>query len=117
MIRATGTVGTAHDAQRGGVMSWATPYLPKLAQGEPVTFRPRGHSMEPLISSGQEVTVEPIGDEAIQPGDVVLCHVRGQHYLHLVKAVQGERYLIGNNRGRINGWVTRRAIHGRWIRR
>ena len=35
---------------------------------------------------------------------------------HLVKAIQGHgakrRYLIGNNRGGINGWVARRAIHG-----
>ena len=97
-------------------MSWATPYVARLTSGESVTFRPRGHSMSPLIVSGQEVTVEPIGDQAVQPGDVVLCRVRGQHYLHLVKAVQGDRYLIGNNRGGINGWVNRRALYGRWVR-
>ena len=97
-------------------MSWATPHVVKLARGEPTTFRPRGHSMAPLIVSGQEVTVEPIGDQAVQPGDVVLCRVRGQHYLHLVKAVQGDRYLIGNNRGGINGCINRRALYGRWVR-
>jgi hypothetical protein len=37
---------------------------------------------------------------------------RGREYLHLVKARQGDRYLIGNNRGGINGWVGRRAIFG-----
>ena len=36
-------------------------------------------------------------------GDVVLCKVNGRHYLHLVKAIQGKRFQIGNNRGRING--------------
>ena len=97
-------------------MSWASPYLPRLARGETVTLRPRGHSMEPLIASGQQVTVEPIGSRPIEVGDVVLCRVRGQNYLHLVKAVQADRYLIGNNRGGINGWVSRRAIHGRWVR-
>ena len=96
-------------------MSWASPYLPRLARGESVTLRPRGHSMEPLIASGQRVTVEPIGSRPIEVGDVVLCRVRRQHYLHLVKAVQGGRYLIGNNRGRINGWVGRGAIYGRWV--
>jgi hypothetical protein len=30
-----------------------------------------------------------------------------------VKAIQGERFQIGNNR--INGWVTRRQIFGRLI--
>ena len=97
-------------------MSWASPYLPRLARGEAVTLRPRGHSMEPLIASGQRVTVEPIGSRPIEVGDVVLCRVRGQHYLHLVKAIQGDRSLIGNNRGRINGWVGRRAIYGRWVK-
>ena len=97
-------------------MSWATPHVTKLAKGQSVTFRPRGYSMAPLIVSGQEVTVEPVGSHKVQSGDVVLCRVRGQHYLHLVKAVQGDRYLIGNNRGRLNGWINRRAIFGRWAR-
>ena len=32
--------------------------------------------------------------------------------LHLVKAAQDRRYLIGNNRGGVNGWVGRSAIFG-----
>ncbi|MCA9710545.1 MAG: hypothetical protein KDK70_32185 [Myxococcales bacterium] len=52
-------------------------------------------------------------------GDAVLCRVRGRGYLHLVKAVQGHgaacRYLIGNNRGGLNGWVPRAAIYGRCV--
>lgn len=72
--------------------------------------------MEPLIRSGQAVTVRPNGPDPPRPGDVVLCRVRGQHYLHLVKAVQGDRYLIGNNRGGTNGWVSRHAIYGTWVR-
>ena len=43
--------------------------------------------------------------------------VGAQQYLHLVKAIQGSRYLIGNNRGKINGWVDRSNIHGRMIAR
>jgi hypothetical protein len=38
--------------------------------------------------------------------------VRGRVYLHLVKAVQGDRVLIGNNRGGTNGWVNRVAVYG-----
>jgi len=45
-------------------------------------------------------------------GDIVLCRVRGREYLHLVKAVQDRRYLIGNNRGGTNGWVGRAAVYG-----
>jgi hypothetical protein len=33
-----------------------------------------------------------------------------------VKAIQAERFQIGNNRGFINGWISRRQIYGRLIR-
>lgn len=69
------------------------------------------------VDSGQLCTVEPIGDPAtLRVGDIVLCKVNGQQYLHLIKAIQGERVQIGNNRGRINGWITRRGVYGRCVR-
>lgn len=71
--------------------------------------------MKGKIESGQLVTVEPIKEQALQKGDIVLCKVRGTEYLHLIKAVRGERYLIGNNIGRINGWIGRHSIFGRCI--
>jgi hypothetical protein len=46
-------------------------------------------------------------------GDIVLCRVNGSQYLHLVKAIHGDRFHVGNNRGGINGWITRRQIYGR----
>ena len=99
-------------------MGWADPYIERLQCGQTVHFRPRGHSMRGRIESGQQVTVIPT-DEEPEVGDVVLCRVRGRCFLHLVKAIEGHgkarRYLIGNNRGGINGWVPRRAIHGRCI--
>lgn len=64
------------------------------------------------VNDGQLVTVAPLAEMRLVINDVVLCRVNGRQYLHLVKAVQGERYQIGNNRGGINGWVTRRQIYG-----
>jgi hypothetical protein len=64
------------------------------------------------IESGQLCTVEPLGDRTLAMGDIVLCRVNGNQYLHLVKAIQGQRFQIGNNRGGINGWITRRQIFG-----
>ncbi|MEZ4362691.1 MAG: hypothetical protein R3B48_21040 [Kofleriaceae bacterium] len=94
-------------------MSWATPTIARLRAGHTVTCRPRGDSMRPRITSGARCTLRPLREhEPLEPDDVVLCSVRGTHYLHLIKAVQGERYLIGNNRGGINGWIGRRAIYG-----
>ena len=97
-------------------MGWATGHIEKLRKGETVSFRPRGDSMAGKISSGQLCTVAPVADPgALEPGDIVLCKVNGAQYLHLIKAVQGPRFQIGNNRGRINGWVTAGAIYGKCI--
>jgi hypothetical protein len=68
------------------------------------------------VNDGQLCTVTPVGDHELAVGDIVLCRVRGAQYLHLIKAIQGERFQIGNNRGGINGWVTRRQIFGRLVR-
>ncbi len=72
--------------------------------------------MSGRIESGQLCTVRPIDSTAIEVGDIVLCRVKGSEYLHLVKAIQGDRYQIGSNRGRINGWVSARSIFGKCVR-
>ena len=96
-------------------MGWADAHIARLTRGETVQFRPRGNSMVGKIASGQLCTVEPLGDHDLAVGDIVLCRVKGNQYLHLVKATQGERFQIGNNRGGINGWITRRQIFGRLL--
>jgi hypothetical protein len=98
-------------------MGWAFSYIKKLQKSERVQFRPRGHSMKGKIESGQLCTVEPIVHfEDLTKGDIVLCKVNGNEYLHLIKAIQGKRFLIGNNRGRINGWITSKQIYGKCIK-
>jgi hypothetical protein len=97
-------------------MGWASHYIEKLRVGETVSFRPRGNSMTGKIESGQLCTVVPVDCTNLKVGDIVLCKVRGSEYLHLVKAIQGDRFQIGNNRGRINGWVSKNAIFGRCIK-
>jgi hypothetical protein len=97
-------------------MGWADGHIARLLRGETVQFRPRGNSMVGKISSGQLCTVEPLGERTVAVDDIVLCRVKGNQYLHLVVAIQGERYQIGNNRGGINGWIGRRQIYGRLVR-
>jgi hypothetical protein len=97
-------------------MGWADTYVTALVAGKTVSFRPTGNSMVGKISSGQLCTVVPITPETtLNVGDVVLCRVRGLTYLHLIKAIQGDRYQIGNNRGRVNGWTGRPQIFGRLV--
>jgi len=97
-------------------MSWATHHIEKLKLGETVSFRPRGHSMSGKIASGDLCTVAPVKPQELEVGDIVLCKVAGTQYLHLIKARQGDRFQIGNNHGRINGWIGPNAIFGRCIR-
>ena len=91
-------------------MGWAAGHIEKLRAGETVSFRPRGNSMSGQIESGQLCTVTPVDAASLEVGDIVLCKVNGSEYLHLVKAIQGARFQIGNNRGRINGWVSANSI-------
>ena len=98
-------------------MSWATPYIAKLKNGETVQFRPRGHSMKGKIDSGQLCTVKPIEDfSSLKKNDIVLCKVRGNQYIHLIKAIQGKHFQIGNNRGGINGWISENSIFGKYVK-
>jgi hypothetical protein len=91
-------------------------YIAKLEEGNDVSFRPRGNSMTPKIKSGQLVTISPVKLDEIEKGDVVLCKVRGRYYVHLVSAVQGQRFQISNNHGHVNGWVGPGCVYGRLIR-
>lgn len=98
-------------------MGWAAHHIQKLQSGETVSFRPRGNSMKGKIESGQLVTVEPISEKTdLNKGDIVLCKVRGNEYIHLIKAIKGQRYLIGNNRGGTNGWIGLNSIFGKCIK-
>ena len=72
--------------------------------------------MSPLIESGQLCTVEPVEATSLAVGDIVLCEVGRAQYLHLVKRIEAGRFEIGNNRGRINGWVDAEQIHGRLVK-
>jgi hypothetical protein len=94
-------------------MGWAATYILALMRGEAVQFRPRGRSMEPRIKSGHLCTVVPVLAADVRIDDIVLCHVGGAEYLHLVKAVDSAKgkFLIGNNGGHINGWTA--TIYGR----
>lgn len=94
-------------------MGWASAYIARLRDGHPVSFRPRGNSMSGKIAFGQLCTVEPVDPSSLRVGDIVLCKVNGREYLHLIKAIQGPRFQIGNNRGRINGWISAASIFGR----
>jgi len=71
--------------------------------------------MSGRIESGQLCTVAPVDPATLEAGDIVLCTVAGNEYLHLVIAIEDGRFQIGNNRGFINGWIGPEAIHGKCV--
>ncbi len=94
-------------------MSWAKFAIEALRAGKTVQIRPRGHSMRGKVNDGDLVTLEPCDPATLESGEVALVQVKGRDYLHLVKAMQGNRFLIGNNRGGTNGWVGGNRIYGK----
>ena len=90
-----------------------------LKTNKTVTFTAHGNSMSPRIENKEEVTVSSnISNLAV--GYIVLCRVKGNYYLHLIKAIKvvknkGKRFLIANNKGRENGWIGQSSIFGKKI--
>ena len=96
--------------------SWLK-HVETLKAGETVSFRPHGSSMQPMISSGQLITVEPLSVQGPpKEGEAVLCKVKGRFMVHKVIAVRDEQALIGNNSGHHNGWTTFKNIFGRVVK-
>lgn len=95
-------------------MGWADRAIAQLHAGELARCRPHGGSMRGRIESGQLVTLDPHVEPEI--GHAVLCRLRGNVLVHLIKAIEGHgakrQFLIANNLGKTNGWVRRGAIYG-----
>lgn len=89
----------------------------KLKQGLVGRLQGFGQSMTPILKSGQEVICEPVKDDTVlKKKDIVLCKVKGHYYLHLIWAIRNDKeYLIGNNHGHPNGWVSRSQIYGKVV--
>ncbi len=100
-------------------MSWTSDAKKALANGETVQVWPTGYSMAPLIKSGDPVTLEPVADHThLKKGDIVLARVKGNDYLHLIKAIRpGLRFQIGNNRGGVKGWTGAAQVFGLFVSR
>lgn len=86
----------------------------KLQLGESGIITGCGNSMTPILRNGQRVFVEPVDIMTnLEKDDIVFCKVGGHYYLHKIISVKGRRYQIGNNHGKVNGWVGRENIYGK----
>lgn len=72
-----------------------------------------GHSMEPIIKSGQRLQFEKRDEYEV--GDIVFCRVKN-HYIDAHKITKKNKkkgYMISNNHGWDNGWT--RTIYGKVV--
>lgn len=76
-----------------------------------------GNSMTPHLKSRQAVICVPVKDDTkLEKRDIVLCKVKGHHYLHLIHAIKNDKeFLIGNNHGHMNGWIGRNQVYGKVV--
>jgi hypothetical protein len=73
--------------------------------------------MAPRIPEGEPVTVVPVLASEVCVGDAVFVRLRRDRYVtHLVKEISDGRYLIGNNLGKVDGWVDGSAILAKVVR-
>ena len=97
-------------------MSWVKEAIEKLQAGESAQIRPHGHSMRGRVNYLDLVTLEPCDSTELQVDDIVFVRINGNVLLHLIKEIEEQdnqrRFLIGNNIGKINGWVDGTAIYG-----
>jgi hypothetical protein len=90
-------------------------YNSLLENGEAI-WKPQGNSMTPKINSGEEVELKSCEKLKLYVNDIVYCKVKSNYYLHLLSAIEGERYQISNNHGYVNGWINRKNIFGICVR-
>lgn len=96
-------------------MGWVNDARAELLAGRTVQVRPVGGSMRGRIESGQLVTLVPVTGSEVSVDDVVLVEWKGNCLLHMVKAIDGDRLLICNALGKLNGWVNAAAVIGKVV--
>ena len=96
-------------------MSWVKEAIEGISKGEEVSVRPIGGSMRGKIESGQLVTLKPALYDGVEAGDVIFIRWKGNYLLHLLIEKKDQQLLIGNNLGKINGWIPAAALMAKVI--
>jgi hypothetical protein len=97
-------------------MGWVKDALKELAENGKCQIRPQGGSMRGRIESGQLVTIEKITPENVKIEDAVFVKWKGNYLLHIIKEIQDDKVLIGNNVGKLNGWIPLKDVIGKVIK-
>ena len=99
-----------------------------LLNGRKCFYRSSGNSLAPWVRSGNGCCYHPVTNaDEVNENDIVFCEVqpRGYFYAHKILSMSwydasesdsGKSvpvYVIGNQKGHVNGWCLRKHIYGR----
>jgi len=76
-------------------------------------IRAYGGSMSGRIESGQLVTLCTVNPDDVVVGDIALERWKRTFILHIIKEINLDQFLIGNNLGKINGWIPKHDLIAR----
>ena len=93
-------------------MGWVKDAIKELNEKGICKIQPFGGSMRGKIESGDLVTLQRYNDENLETDDAVFVKWKGNYLLHLVKDRTENDVLIGNNLGKINGWISKKDVIG-----
>ncbi len=96
-------------------MGWVKDALKQLEENGVCRIRPHGGSMRGRIESGQLVAIRQARGEEVEVDDAVFVRWKNNYLLHLVKGKENGRILIGNNLGKINGWIGYEDVIGKVV--
>ncbi len=91
-------------------MGWVKDALKELQDTRVCQIRPIGGSMRGRIESGQLVTLKKIHADEVEIEDVVFVKWKNNYLLHVAKEISETNILIGNNLGKINGWIPKENV-------
>jgi len=97
-------------------MGWVKDALKTLQNEGQCDVRPFGGSMKGRIESGQLVTIKTIDGNDVKIDDAIFIKWKGNYLIHLVKEITETEILIGNNLGKINGWISKEDVIAKVIK-
>ena len=96
--------------------NWIAPLGENVDEFEKELANKVGIKSAAALSSGTAAIHMALKAAGVEKGDIVFCRVSGRYVTHLIHAIRGKQYQIGNNRGYMNGWVTREKIFGKVVK-
>jgi len=93
-------------------MGWAANHIFNLKAGRSVTFKYVGNHMFPIVSNGELVEVNPVGQTKLKKGMVVLVKMNGLELLHKITDINDNLVEISTNSGHVNGWTDIENVYG-----